>query len=653
MSILSRTSFLLTGHGLLKNPDISSPIYPYPVLYPVLPASAYPSSLIKVILSRASNIYITNEDLSISKVGKNNVGKTDISVSPWTAINISRTSYYYPFLNPATYSCTDDSQILYTELGEFGTAAKYVRQTIQMTPFVTYNVSFYYKLGSSALQFGVSSTNYFNIDNNGTSVYASSVVGTAFSNILIQDMNDDGWFRISANLINPSTTNYSVQISFNLINDNPTSTWQPSYTATGLNPLIYVKMIQVTEGLELLSPSFNPSPTIGDRYPSITYTTAIASGPKISHFPQTTNRLTESSNFRGTAWTKSGLITINSLSTKLSPEKINNAYTITENVITGTHSLVRSNQQILSVNDVYTLSFYVAKIDRQFFRLSISNTTQLDWISAQFDFDDIDNITNFTKGSIFSILETGYEESYDGWYRCYITFRSTSTFTNAIFSLSMSNGSPISITDPAGVASYSGENRSMHVFGAQFEVSTCYDKPSAYIPTTTSMATRTNAFIYSDPNTFSKVIYIDGIIRTPLASGDVSVLSGGISIGYMGSDGVSQYAIEFIYTGAATSTNDLYILAGDGHVLPFVPENFKVAIKVDDNIPGNVKVFINGVYEGSFFIDIIDDGKLSFTGIGGPFPILINSISCIGDDTLNGQILPEITDAALIQLTTL
>ena len=167
-----------------------------------------------------------------------------------------------------------------------------------------------------------------------------------------------------------------------------------------------------------------------------------ASCPSLLLEPQRTNALEYSEYFGASYWTKTGSSVVGGFT---SPEGLSNAYELTEDTSTGTHEITRSITNVVSTS--YSISVFAKANTRNWIRLS----------SADGGFVYF-NLSTGEKGT--ETNATGKIVPFsNGWYRCQITFTASGI-----------NGSAtIRIAESDGVTSYTGESKSVFLYGFQYE----------------------------------------------------------------------------------------------------------------------------------------------------------------------------------------
>jgi hypothetical protein len=183
---------------------------------------------------------------------------------------------------------------------------------------------------------------------------------------------------------------------------------------------------------------------------------------------QRTNLLLYSEEFDNGAWGKNNVtVSANAI---LAPSNATTADKIIENTVNGNHRLeIPGSPLPVLANSVITLSIFAKAAERNFIRVSDDSGSSA-W-SAFF------NIANGTIGDLGSASTATITPVGNGWYRCALTYTTTTTFVRGRFGLASGNGT----------SSYTGDGTSGAFFwGTQLELGTL----TSYIPTVASQVTR-------------------------------------------------------------------------------------------------------------------------------------------------------------------
>jgi hypothetical protein len=191
------------------------------------------------------------------------------------------------------------------------------------------------------------------------------------------------------------------------------------------------------------------------------------SSPSLLLEPQRTNLFLWSGQLSDTSWAKFNCtITANS---STAPDGTQTASLVDDGIAASTQHWFYQIPTF-AYNTTYTISFYAKYVSRKYMSVNIYNG-----VTSQYVDYDIQNGTVFgaTGDVTASIISVG-----NGWYRV--------AYTRTI----AASGSPnlrITLADDTGNETYTGSNKQVLIWGAQFEVGAY---PSSYIGTTTASATR-------------------------------------------------------------------------------------------------------------------------------------------------------------------
>lgn len=199
--------------------------------------------------------------------------------------------------------------------------------------------------------------------------------------------------------------------------------------------------------------------------------------------PQSTNTATYSNDFtQGDIFNSSSDPSLaNSVLTAnqaISPDGTNNAWLLKDNDSGGTGtSQINFNSTSVNSNDFNTLSVFAKKaLTNNFLSLQGLNYDSSGNGASWFD------ISNGTLGTIDSNHTAKIEDYGNGWYRCQITFKTTTDTTGAI---RIRLGS----SDNNGSVTRDGTN-GLYIFGLQCEADATQNYATSYIPTSGSTVTR-------------------------------------------------------------------------------------------------------------------------------------------------------------------
>ena len=305
--------------------------------------------------------------------------------------------------------------------------------------------------------------------------------------------------------------------------------------------------------------------------------------------PQSTNTATYSNDFtQGDVFNSSGnpflqnaTLTANQVT---SPDGTNNAWLLKDNSGGGTGlSELRFNSVQVTSDDFNTISIFVKKaLTNNFFSLASLNFDSSASGASWF------NISNGTLGTIDSNHTAKIEDYGNGWYRCQITFKTTTD---------VGGGIRIRLADTDGSTNLPLDgNNGLYFFGLQCEASATQNYATSYIPTSGSTVTR-NADVCNNSGSSGLINSTEGVLYAEIAAlaDDSSVRE--ISL----SDGTANNRIELRY-GAASDRLQL-VATTSGSVQASISNSDynillsnKVAIKYKAN---DFALWINGVEVGT------------------------------------------------------
>jgi hypothetical protein len=218
-----------------------------------------------------------------------------------------------------------------------------------------------------------------------------------------------------------------------------------------------------------------------------------------------TNLIAYSEALDNSYWTKSGASVTSGF---VSPDGTNNAFKLVEDTSTGIHQLTRSITN--TVANQYSISVFVKENTRNWIRLSSGD-------GGYVFFNISDNTIGIQTNAVGVIEDIG-----NGWKRCKITFTAAGT-----------NGSAtLRIAESDGVVSYVGQNKSVYVYGMQYEQGSY---ATSYIPTQGSAQTRVqetasgsgNSEVFNDSE---GVLFLDiSALANDGTSRRISISDGGTS----------------------------------------------------------------------------------------------------------------------------
>ena len=318
----------------------------------------------------------------------------------------------------------------------------------------------------------------------------------------------------------------------------------------------------------------------------------------------------------------------------ISPDGSNNAWLLKDDNSGGTGaSNLRYAGTNLNSNDFNIVSVFVKKaLTNNFIALSSANFDSSANGTSWF------NISNGSLGTIDSDHTAKIEDYGNDWYRCSITFKTTTDTSGAVrIRLASTDGS----TD----VSLDGTNGS-YLFGLQCESSATQNYATSYIPTSGSTVTRLQDAAFGAGST-DLINSTEGVLYAEIAALADDNIERNISLG----SGDRTNTVEIFYS---TSTNQISfkIRANNSNVtvqnrtVSDRTQFAKVAIKYKS---GDIEFFINGVKE----VDRTDN----FTFSGSLSELAFDRGD--GSDEFEGKVKcvavfkEALTDAELTCLTTI
>jgi hypothetical protein len=179
------------------------------------------------------------------------------------------------------------------------------------------------------------------------------------------------------------------------------------------------------------------------------------------------NLILHSQDFASAAWTRTNATIGTSTN---SPEGISNGQFLAETTTNGVHRTFVTSSISVANAVSYTLSIYVKGNNRSYIRLGDGN------VAGSECFFDISNGTVFSTGA--AATATSIVDAGNGWYRCSVTYTTTSTFAAPALFIS---------TDGTTISYAGNVNNGVYIWGAQLEAGAF---ATSYIPTTTTALTR-------------------------------------------------------------------------------------------------------------------------------------------------------------------
>jgi hypothetical protein len=276
---------------------------------------------------------------------------------------------------------------------------------------------------------------------------------------------------------------------------------------------------------------------------------------------EATNLITYSEDFDNSYWTKSGASVTSGF---VSPDGTNNAFKLVEDTSTGIHQLTRSITN--TVANQYSISVFVKENTRNWIRLSSGD-------GGYVFFNISDNTIGIQTNAVGVIEDIG-----NGWKRCKITFTAAGT-----------NGSAtLRIAESDGVVSYVGQNKSVYVYGMQYEQGSY---ATSYIPTQGSIQTRLaetangsgNSGVFNDS---------EGVLFANIAANADDLTQRALGL----SDGTSSNRMSIVYNDGSSNALRMFVSNPSGTKSYItnsfnITQNNKISIKLNGT---SLAFWVNG-----------------------------------------------------------
>jgi len=228
--------------------------------------------------------------------------------------------------------------------------------------------------------------------------------------------------------------------------------------------------------------------TIGATVPSSVNATTITG--QTGQLNGTGQNLFLQSQTFNTTWATTNLtVTAN---TSTAPDGTTTAETIDEGTASGTH-LISQSTNILA-NTKYTFSCYGKNVNGVYLVLSVRGANG-NIAAAEFNISTGTLSKTYAIGTGFSVDSTSIIAVGNNWYRCSVSVTTGSTVSSQTNYIGMSDGSAFATS---GSPSYTGTNRTVLIWGSQFEFGST---ANTYIPTTTTAVYGTPTLSFSGVST--------------------------------------------------------------------------------------------------------------------------------------------------------
>ena len=297
--------------------------------------------------------------------------------------------------------------------------------------------------------------------------------------------------------------------------------------------------------------------------------------------PSRTNDLQRTEEFDNSYWSKSnGTATANQT---ISPDGSQNADRFAENTATTSHHINRSGISIAS-GVSHTLSVFVKANGRNTFRLFADTGGN--------SFFAFFNLETKNIGSKQSLTASKIEEYPNDWYRCSISFTSTTTSAYVQFLLTLDNET----------TSYTGDGSSgMYFWGAQLEEGSY---PTSYISWDGSGTTTRSADVCNGSGTSAEFNDSEGVLFAEIQALADDLTFRQISI----SDGTNSNIVQLRYRSTSNVLQALLYVGGVGEVygvtLSDITTSSKTALKYKEN---DVAFWVDG------FERVVDNSASTFS----------------------------------------
>jgi len=335
--------------------------------------------------------------------------------------------------------------------------------------------------------------------------------------------------------------------------------------------------------------------------------------------PQSTNTATYSNDFtQGDIFNSSSnpsasqsVLTANQTT---SPDGTNNAWLLQDNNNgnSGTTGLIFNSVNVTS-NDFNTLSIFVKKaLTNNFLSLQSLNYDSSGSGASWF------NISNGTLGTIDSNHTAKIEDYGNGWYRCQITFKTT-TDTSGSIRIRLAS------SDNSGSVTRDGTN-GVYLFGLQCEADATRNFATSYILTSGSTVTRLKE-VCDNSGSSDLISSTEGVLYLEVAALNSTNNFQSISL----SDGTNQNNIRLLLNSASNRASYQVKAGNTGQVfknidMTDITDFNKIALKYKEN---DFAAWLNGVEVGTDTSGTVPTlNQLLFTN-GGTSNNFIGKVKCV------------------------
>jgi len=316
--------------------------------------------------------------------------------------------------------------------------------------------------------------------------------------------------------------------------------------------------------------------------------------------PQSTNLITQSELFTDSSWQSSGL-SVSSNQT-ISPDNTLSSDKLIEDNSNSNHQLYSVITSVQS-NNVYTLSLFAKKGERDIIQISVGGTSFLEGnVYANFD---------LANGSIGNgnYLDAKIDMLQNDWYKCSV---SLTTISTSNFNISIQ---PKLTSSSSRNLAYQGDGTSgLYIWGAQLEEQSY---PTSYIPTNGATNTRLQDIANNSGNS-SLINSTEGVLYAEISALVNSGTDRAISLFEDANNTVSLFYFSAINTIRALILNNGITQAQIDFVLSDATDFNKIAFKYKEN---DCAFWVNGIEVGTDVTATVPTAlnSLNFDYVSNPF----------------------------------